>query len=128
MHSDIFPLVDCKPITIHTFLLQFGAIINEVVPQKIIKKYIDTPIGCITTSMEEISDKLLQYYTVEDMHKAFMELSESEQHFVVSELDIMYIEFGSVPNDSLVLVPDDPKDYIKPFFAEKLNLQDLLIN
>lgn len=128
MHSDIFPLVDCKPITIRTFLLQFSAIINEVVPQKIIKKYIYTPLDCITTSMEEISDKLLQYYTVEDMHKAFMELSESEQHFVVSELDIMYIEFGSVPNDSLVLVPDDPKDYIKPFFAEKLNLQDLLIN
>ena len=126
--SEIFPLVTCTEISIEVFLQRFACAINEIIPPKIVRKYIDIPFGAITTTMEDISTKLLQYYTIEDIHKAFMELSEQEKHYVVKELEIMYFEFGAFPQDSLILVPEEPKDYIKPFFAGKLNIQDLLVD
>lgn len=126
--SKNFPWVDCTEIPVRTFLLQFAAIINQIVPPAIVKKYFDVPMNVITTSMEEIAPKLLQYYTIEDMHKAFMELSDQQQHCIVQSLEMMYIEFGTFSDNTLILVPKEPKDYIKPFFSGKLNIRDLLIN
>lgn len=126
MYSKIFNC-ECTEIQLDTYLQQLMYILGEIIPPKIIKKYIYKPVDMVTTSMDEIAPKLLSCFTIEEMRSTFMNLSPEEQHHIVFEIEYYTLCFNSVPKDANVCVPIKPKDYIKPFFLNLLTPDNILV-
>lgn len=126
MYSDVFQC-ECTNKTLKTFLLEFMNIMGEIIPPKIARKYLGKPMGVITSSFDDISSRLLKCYTLEQMHDEFLSLTDNEQHFFISSIEIFELEFNSIEKSSIVCVPDDPKNYIKPYLQGLFTRESILV-
>ena len=115
----------CAKIPVSDFWHNFSFIFNKVVPPDTVSKYSDNPYGVITASFLEIGSVMNQCFTIEDMHSAFLALSPAEQSTVVSELIFFSLELQALPEESLVFVPEDPVNYLKPFFSGTLTVSNI---
>lgn len=124
MYKSIFE-TDCERIPIRIFWLQFCHVINEVVPPTLIKKYANKPIT-VCYSIQEISYALKTCTTTQELAEAISLLPESKKHSLVWDLLVMGMEVEALPSDSYVLVPENPLDYLKPYFEGKLTISNIL--
>ncbi len=123
--SNIF-MSECVDIPLETFMLQFASQINLVVPPETVREYINKPPGVILP-FSDVAEKLLCLHTVNEMHAAFIKLTESEKAAIISQLFLFTMEAQSHDPDTTVHVPSDPGDYIRPFLAGTLTLPNILI-
>ncbi len=123
--SNIF-MSECVEIPLKTFMLQFAFQINLIVPPETIRKYIDKPAGVILP-FSDAAEKLLCFHTINEMHDAFLGLTEPEKAALVSQLSLFTMEAQAHDPDRVVRVPSEPKDYIRPFFAGILTLPSILV-
>lgn len=125
MYSELFQC-ECSTKTFGTFMQEFMFIMGEVIPPDIAEKYIYKPMGVITSSLDDIYEKLLSCCTLDEMHDMFLTLTDNEQHNFISSLWIFELEFNGVPKDAQVCVPDMPKHYLKPFLNGLLTPEIIL--
>ncbi len=118
--------VPCEKISLKTFMIQFCYQINLIVPPHIVKKYIHKHPG-VSLPLSYFTERFLSCYTIEEMHDVFMNLKETEKANIVWSLLLFTTEADAYPMDAMVYVPEDPKNYIKPFFAEILTFPNILI-
>lgn len=126
MYSELFQC-ECCTKTFKTFMLEFMFAMGEIIPPKIAKKYAYKPMGIINSSLEDIQKKLLNCYTVDSMHDAFLNLTDNEQHLFIFSIWIFELELNSIPNDASVCVPEEPKHYIKPFLKGLITAETILV-
>lgn len=126
MYSNTFQC-ECCTIPLGTFLNQFYYMTSKIIPHESFKKYLYKPLNVVTTSMEEITPQFLDCYGLEEMQSAFVHLSPEERHHVILGLELLELQFSSLPKDTLVCVPELPKNYIKPFFLGLLTTGNILV-
>lgn len=124
-NSNIFD-VPCEKIPLETFMMQFCFQINLIVPPEIVEKYFKRPPG-VLLPLSYFTERMLNCYTVKEMHDVFMDLTETEKANIVWSLITFTTEAQAYPMDAMVYVPEDPKNYIKPYFAEMLTFSNILI-
>lgn len=125
MYSKIFNC-ECKEIDFKTFRLQFLFQMSEIISPEIAEKFLLNPISIYTISMSDIAPKLLSCFTVEEMHTVFMSLTDEEQYRVITSIELWDIDFIPVSEGATVLVPELPKNYIKPFLLGLLTPSNIL--
>lgn len=118
-NSNIFDS-DCIQIPLETFIQQFAFQINQIIPPETMERYINEPANVILP-FADIAQKILSCYTVEDMHTAFKQLTETEQASIVSRVILFTMEAHTYDSCTTVCVPEEPKNYIKPFFFGSTN-------
>lgn len=126
MYSELFQC-ECTTKDLNTFMMEFMFVMGKIIPPEIAEKYAYKPMDIITSSLDDIYGKLLDCYTLEQMHDTFLTLADNEQHFFISSLWIFETEFSIFPKDTLVCVPVLPKHYIKPYLHRSLTPETILI-
>lgn len=116
MYDNNVYFTECTRIPVRTFVIQFCNVITQVIPQRIIKKYINCYPTCITMTLSDIGQQLNNAFTLKELHDAFLRLTAEEQKFVIIELNVLLLDLNAMPDGTLVYVPEDPKEYAKPFF------------
>ena len=126
MYSELFQC-ECCTKTFKTFMLEFMFAMGEIIPPKIAKKYTYKPMSVIDSSFEDIREKLLNCYTINEMHDTFLNMTDNEQHLFISSIWIFELELNSIPDDASVCVPKEPKHYMKPFLKGLFTAETILI-
>lgn len=126
MYSELFQC-ECSTKTLKTFMLEFAFAMNEIIPPKTAEKYLYKPIGVIDSSLDDIREKLLNCYTLNDMHNTFLSLTDNEQHLFILSLWEFELEFNLIPENAPICVPEEPKHYIKPFLKGLFTPETILV-